>query len=130
MLSSKRFFHISSRSQMFFKIGVLKNFAILRGKHLFWNRFPVIIAQFLTSASPSPPLTLCLCLCLSVSFSVCLCLCLALSRSVCLSVSPLSLSLSIYLSISLFLSLSEVSKGTNLASKKLRSNFCTPEQLD
>ena len=27
----------SSRSQMFFKIGVLKNFAILTGKHLCWS---------------------------------------------------------------------------------------------
>ena len=27
----------SSRSQMFFKIGVLKNFANFTGKHLFWN---------------------------------------------------------------------------------------------
>ena len=29
----------SSCSQMFFKIGVLKNFAILTGKHLLWNNF-------------------------------------------------------------------------------------------
>ena len=29
----------SSLSQMFFKIGVLKNFAIFTGKHLCWNLF-------------------------------------------------------------------------------------------
>ena len=29
----------NSRSQMFFKNGVLKNFAILTGKHLCWNNF-------------------------------------------------------------------------------------------
>ena len=29
----------SSRSQMFFKIGVLKNFAIFAGKHLCWSYF-------------------------------------------------------------------------------------------
>ena len=29
----------SSRSQMFFKIGVLKNFANFTGKHLCWSRF-------------------------------------------------------------------------------------------
>ena len=29
----------SSRSQMFFKIGVLKNFAILTGKRLCWSLF-------------------------------------------------------------------------------------------
>ena len=29
----------SSRSQMFFKIGVLKNFAIFTGKHLCWGLF-------------------------------------------------------------------------------------------
>ena len=29
----------SSRSQMFFKIGVLKNFAIFTGKHLCWSLF-------------------------------------------------------------------------------------------
>ena len=29
----------SSRSQMFFKIGVLKNFAIFTGKHLRWSLF-------------------------------------------------------------------------------------------
>ena len=38
----KRFFwqgYRSSRSQMFFKIGVLKNFAIFTGRHLFWSLF-------------------------------------------------------------------------------------------
>ena len=29
----------SSRSQMFFKIGILKNFAIITGKHLCWSLF-------------------------------------------------------------------------------------------
>ena len=29
----------SSHSQMFIKIGILKNFAILTGKHLSWNLF-------------------------------------------------------------------------------------------
>ena len=29
----------SSRSKMFFKIGVLKNYAIFTGKHLCWNLF-------------------------------------------------------------------------------------------
>ena len=29
----------SSRSQMFFKIGILKNFSIITGKHLCWNLF-------------------------------------------------------------------------------------------
>ena len=33
---------ISSRSQMFFKIGVLKNFADFKGKHLCWILFLII----------------------------------------------------------------------------------------
>ena len=63
----------SSRSQMFFKLGVLKNFAIFSGKHLCWNpffnevaglkpetslkkkfqhrRFPVNVSKFLRTAS-------------------------------------------------------------------------------
>ena len=50
----------SSRSQMFFKIDVLKNFAIFTGKHLCWSLFliklqafkcfPVNIAKFLRSS--------------------------------------------------------------------------------
>ena len=45
--------------QMFFEIGVLKNFAIIRGKHLRWSvfltklqvcNFPVNIAKFLRTA--------------------------------------------------------------------------------
>ena len=31
--------HRSSRAQVFFKIGVLKNFAIFIGKHLCWSFF-------------------------------------------------------------------------------------------
>ena len=46
--------------QMFFEIGVLKNFVILRGKHLYWSlfllklhacNFPVNIAKFLRTTS-------------------------------------------------------------------------------
>ena len=33
----------SSRLQMFFKIGVLKNFAIFTGKHLCWNLFLIML---------------------------------------------------------------------------------------
>ena len=50
----------SSRSQMFFKIGVLKNFAMFTGKHLCWSLFlikmqafrcfPVNIAKLLRAA--------------------------------------------------------------------------------
>ena len=34
--------HWSSRSQLFFKIGVLKNFAIFTGKHMCWSIFLII----------------------------------------------------------------------------------------
>ena len=47
----------SSRSQMFFKIGVLKSFPIFTGKHLCWKDFikkrscfPMNIAKFLRTA--------------------------------------------------------------------------------
>ena len=50
----------SIRSQMFFKIGALKNFAIFTGKHLCWSLFliklqafrcfPMNIAKFLRAA--------------------------------------------------------------------------------
>ena len=50
----------SSRSQMFFKIGVTKNFAMFTGKHLCWSLFlikmqafrcfPVYIAKLLKAA--------------------------------------------------------------------------------
>ena len=36
----------SSRSQMFFKIGVLKNFAIFTGKHLRWSLFLIKLQAF------------------------------------------------------------------------------------
>ena len=39
ILIRKRVKYRSSRSQMFFKIGLLKNFAIFKGKHLCWNLF-------------------------------------------------------------------------------------------
>ena len=32
-------FHIKSEGKMFFKIGLLKNFAVFKGKHLRWNLF-------------------------------------------------------------------------------------------
>ena len=38
-LRNQAFFFRSSRSQMFFKMGVLKNFAIFTGKHLCWYFF-------------------------------------------------------------------------------------------
>ena len=38
----------SSRSQVFFKIGTLKNFAILTGKHLCWSVFFNKVAVFAT----------------------------------------------------------------------------------
>ena len=81
----------SSCSQMFFKIGFLKNFAIFRGKHLYWNLFliklqalrpvfllkrdehrcfPVNIAKFLKTAFyRTPPVTaslLCIITCSSL----------------------------------------------------------------
>ena len=37
LITSKAF--RSSRSQMFYKIGVLKNFVKLTGKHLYWSHF-------------------------------------------------------------------------------------------
>ena len=36
----------SSRSQMFFKIGALKNFAIFTGKHLCWSLFLIKLQAF------------------------------------------------------------------------------------
>ena len=36
----------SSRSQMFFKIGVLKNFAIVTGKHISWSLFLIKLQGF------------------------------------------------------------------------------------
>ena len=46
--------HKSNRSQMFFKIGVLKNFAKFTGKHLCWSWFliklHVNIVKFLRTA--------------------------------------------------------------------------------
>ena len=73
-LKYRDFIYRSRRSQMFFKIGVLKNFAIFTGKHLCWSLFliqlqaqaqackfirkrlqhrcfPVNIAKFLKTAS-------------------------------------------------------------------------------
>ena len=35
----------SSRSQMFFQIGALKNFAVFNGKHLCWNLFLTILTR-------------------------------------------------------------------------------------
>ena len=36
----------SSRSQMLFKIGILKNFAIFTGKHLCWSFFLIKLQAF------------------------------------------------------------------------------------
>ena len=37
----------SSRSQMFFKIGVLKSFTIFSGKHLFWSLFLIKLHAYI-----------------------------------------------------------------------------------
>ena len=39
-------FSRSSRPQMFFKIGVLKYFAMFTGKHLCWSRFLIMLQAF------------------------------------------------------------------------------------
>ena len=39
-------FHGNSRSQMFFKIGVLMNFLIFTGKHLRWSLFLIKLQAF------------------------------------------------------------------------------------
>ena len=39
----------TSRSQMFFKIGVLKNFTIFTGKHLSWKLFLIKLQAFQSS---------------------------------------------------------------------------------
>ena len=40
-IANSKLFWRSSRSQMFFKIGVLKNFANLTGKHLCWSIYSI-----------------------------------------------------------------------------------------
>ena len=40
----------SSRSQMFFKIGILKNFAIITGKHLCWSVFSIELQTWRSAA--------------------------------------------------------------------------------
>ena len=40
----------SSRSQMFFKIGILKNFAIITGKHLCWSPFLIKLHTWRSAA--------------------------------------------------------------------------------
>ena len=40
----------SSRSEMFFKIGILKNFAIITGKHLCWSPFLIKLRTWRSAA--------------------------------------------------------------------------------
>ena len=69
------YWHRSSRSQIFFKIGVLKNFAYFTGKHLCWSEacncikkrlqhgcFPVKSAKFLRSSFKQNTSSGCFCL--------------------------------------------------------------------
>ena len=44
--SLQHYWHKSSRSQMFFKIGVLKNFVIITGKQLCWKLFLIKLQTF------------------------------------------------------------------------------------
>ena len=44
----------SSRSHMFFKIGVLKNFAIFKEKHLLWSLFLIKMQAFRYATSLKP----------------------------------------------------------------------------
>ena len=43
----------SSRSQMFFKLGALKNFANLTRKHLWWNLFLIKLEAALLKRDPT-----------------------------------------------------------------------------
>ena len=63
----------SSRSQMFYKLGFLENFAKFTGKHLCWNQFliklitcfPMIFAKFSRTPIFYPPLKIKQCFCVN-----------------------------------------------------------------
>ena len=49
--SSTRQISRSSRSQIFFKIGILKNFALITGKHLWWSLFSIKLQVWIIKSS-------------------------------------------------------------------------------